>query len=416
MAIAKDPLKIDNMTKVDFTSAGKNMETAKSGMGSSSLLDKVVSASNGVVGFANSMLDKASSLINSIQDSALGLFNSVVCTKLPSMNLRLPKLKANIGKGISGINGLNGLNIKKGGPACSLEKFKAPFDSLMKVADFIKKNPGILSGDFETRMNTLLKSDLLNKMNIFGLGGLVPTCLLNKAVGSINGNDNFMSGSLASKERLKKLMYQSECGAMIANVPFVSKILSQGSGNAIIDILLNGDPTKASTYINMAMQAVGMRDNVLGELVHSILFAYDYNMYKKIQLTTGIYANLTEKDKSLMGGNNISNVLEGLDKDVKENNIGFRDPVKELENINKVLDLLGKGWNKDENGNINYSPAEKSDVYKDLAQQSLIKNVAKTLDLDGNYTTTLTPAHRVAIPLVFTTREEGKVESALKRG
>ena len=414
MAIAKDPLKIDNLTKVDFTSAGKNLETAKGGMGSSSLLDSVVSSSKGVVGFGNSLFDKASNLINSIQDSALGLFNSVVCDKIGNMTARLSKYKSSANQGISGINGLNGLNLKKGAPACGLEKLKQPFDSLLKVADFIKKNPGILSGDFETRLNTLIKSDLLNKMNLFGLGGLVPTCLLNKAIGSINGNDNFMGGSLTSKERLKQLMYQSECGAMIANVPFVSKLLSQGSGNAILDILLNGDPFKASTYINMAMATVGMRDSALGELVHSILFAYDYNMYKKIQLTTGIYANLTDADKALMGGNNILNIFQGLDKDVKDNNIGFKDPSKELEDINKVLDLLGKGWNIDENGNINYSDAEKSDVYKDLSQQTLISKISKTPDLTGNYTTVLTPAHRVAIPMVFTTRAEGQVESALK--
>lgn len=410
MAIAEDPLKINNLTKIDFTSANKNLEISKSGLGSSKLLDKVVNPANGIIGFGNSLLDKASNFINDLQDKALGLFNSVVCDKLPSMNLRMPKFKESADKSISGITGLNGLNIKKGAPACGLEKLKNPFDSLMKIADFFKKNPGILSGDFETRLNALLKSDLLNKMNIFGLGGLVPTCLLNKAIGSINGNDNFMSGSLASKERLKHLLYQSECGAMLANVPFVSKLLSQGSGNAILDILLNGDPTRASTYINMAMQAVGMRQNVLGELVHSILFAYDYNMYKKLQLANSIYSNLTPEDKSIMGGNNVSNIFEGLDKDVKDKNIAFKDPAKELEMIDKVLGLIGGNWNKDENGNFNYSVAEKSDVYKDLSKDYLLKNVVKDLNLTGNYTTTLTSAHRVSIPLVFTTRVTDKID------
>lgn len=384
MAIAANQLKVHQMVQSSKEDFSKKTETAMK-----DATAKAKSAADDVSSKA-SALQKAVSRDEDTNKSKKGIFSNLLCCKLPSLKIRLPKYKLSFNRKLSfKFN----MDLSFSLSICGKEKKVNPLDSVMKLANTIKKNPGLLSPNREDRLNALLKSDILAKMNILGLGATIPTCILDKTIGSMYGSDSGLGPSLRSRNALKTLLYQDPCTAMLANQPLVSKWLSNSTAAAFISTLISSDKEKAFSFVDLALGVLGQRESALGSLASALAYSYDYNTRNKLQLVNQVIGTgkLTGKDYIYMKVNS-NQVLKDLDGEKEESDPKTRDPEGDF---NKYLDIFNKldpTWNE----NNNYHSTTGNKTMTELSN-SILLNRYNEINLTGNYTTVLKPEDHIAI-------------------
>ena len=382
MAIAENQLKVHQMvesSKDDFNNVSDDSrkETAKEEKTETkkktSLFDK---------------LNKPHVIDMNIGKANGGIFSNILCCKLPSLNLRLPKYKLNFNRKLK-----FNFSLKFKLSICGKEKKINPFDTAMNVANIIKKNPGLLSGDSKTRLQALLRSDILAKMNILGLGATVPTCILGKTIGSLYGSDTGLGPSLRSRNSLRTLLYQDPCTAMFANQPLVNKWLSNSSAAALISTIISADKNKAYSFVDLALGITGQRESALGSLIGALAYSYDYNTRNKLDVINRVVnsGKLTGRDFIYLKAN-IPNVLKDLDGEKEEKDVKSADPDFDFNKYLNLFNKLDPSWNS---GN-NFHATAGNKTFTELSNSKL-KNKHGVIDLTGNYTTTLEPEHHIAI-------------------
>lgn len=319
--------------------------------------------------------------------SLMASFNDFICNKVPSMLNRLKNFKLKFDRKLN-------LNLDKTFTmtVCGKEKKLNLMDAVMKASEIIRKNPGLLSGDKDAMLNALLKSDILAKMNILGLGATIPTCILRKTVGSLYGqSDTGLGPSLRSRNALKELMYSDPCSAMFANNPLISSWLSNNAAAQIISTLMSNNPDKAFSLVDSALGIFGQRDSVLGGLMSSLAYAYDYNTRNKVDVLDRIWPKLTGQDIVQLRTDS-STILKKLDEEKEKNNIVSKKPSEDFNKYTNVISKLDPTWNY----NNNYSGTKGNNTLSELSNQ-VLKDTVDPIDLSGVYKTVLKPQHYIAI-------------------
>lgn len=326
------------------------------------------------------------------------VFSNLLCCKLPSLKIRLPKFKFSFSMRKLKFNFKTNLNFSLS--ICGKEKKINPVNSILNAANFIKKNPGILSPNKADRLNALLKSDLLGKMNILGLGTTIPTCILGKTVGSLYGSDTGLGPSLRSRNGLKELLYQDACGAMFANQPLVNKWLSNSAAAQFLGTLLSADKEKAFSYVDLALGVLGQRESVLGSLASALAYAYDYNTRNKIHLINQVIGTgKIRGEEYLYMKTDASQILKNLDAEKEESEVKTTTPVEDFKTYISVMDKLDPSWNKNPNDTINtpnYWQVGCNTTMAELSKSTLLSKIDEP-NLTGDYTTVLSAEHHIAI-------------------
>lgn len=388
MAIAPNQLKTQQLAASAKENLNDKTDAAKKEAASSS--PKVASSKTSLKDKFSKALDKINKPhtidINIFKQNG-GFFSNLICCKLPSIKLRLPKYKFSFNRKLNFDLSFN-LSI------CGKEKKINPFDSVMNMANVIRKNPGLLSPNKKDRLNALLRSDILPKMNILGLGSAIPTCVLGKSVGSILGSDNTLGPTLRSRNTLKTLMYQDPCTAALANQPLLSKWLSNSSAASLLSTLISGDKDKAYSYVDIALGVLGQRESVIGSLLGALAYSYDYNTRNKLDLIDRVFnsGKLTGADFINLQGN-ASNILKDLDAEKKEKDLNSKDPSKDLDKYLNILNKLDPTWNS----NNNFHQTNGNQTLAELSKGKLQNIFRASVELTGVYTTKLEPMHHIAI-------------------
>lgn len=387
MAIAQDPLKISQSIEVsqsDFNTISE--DTIKNAAATAKN-----SAFNGTNQVLNNKLEvpKVNQLDTSNSNSSI--FTDVLCCKLPSVLQRMDGYLGSLGNWRD-INFDSEYMLD----VCGNKKKLRPMDVVLGASNFIMNNPGIFTASNEERLSAILKSDFMRKLDLLGLGNSIPMCILWATKSNVYRSSGYSGPSLRSRNKLRELMQQNSCTALISNQPLVSSWLSNSMAANMISVLLAGDEATAYDYINVALGISGQRESALGGLALSFGNAYDYNTKKKFEVlnTYTSSGKLNSRDYIYLQYDS-NKILESLDAENKEN--PSTNPSKDLDNITNGLDVLDPNWNKDTEGNLNYGNAGNNTTLGELSTSKLQSITIKSLNLTGKYTTTLTPAHHIAI-------------------
>lgn len=216
-------------------------------------------------------------------NSSAGIFNDIVCCKVPNFGSRLGTLNFDLGLGrFLNFDRAMYLNI------CGNQKKLNLRDALSGMANFIQKNPGILSFDKDIMLATLMRSDFMNKADLFGIKRLIRDCLLRRltnAQAGLFGSDGSFGPSLKSRNYLRKKMAQDPCLSAIGQIPFVSNFLTHNNLGLLISSLAsmldpNEDKDSMFAILDSVFNILGMRDTVIAGLGKSLGYAVDYNYFR----------------------------------------------------------------------------------------------------------------------------------------
>ena len=410
MAITKDPLSVSTMVDTKASDFSSMKDTLKK-----QAADLKNNVSNSISGLKSSVLDKVKAVQTGIDKLGSSTFTDIMCCKLPAKTLRADIYTASLDRGLN-----RNLDVD----ICSLSKIKNPLDAALQLTNVINQYPGLLQGNMSDRLNYLIKSDLTTKMNIFGLGGLVPTCIFGNTVNTLAGTSGPIGANIHDKNELRALMQQNPCAAALANQPLISGWLSNSVSanliNTMIDSKQNG--FNLYRYLDSGLLNYGQRSSVLGGLIASIAYATSPNT--KIKLDGIHYAvkngNLTSEEYNILKypaydlmqkldkeKENNSNKIDGtsaggivpnpsdLNSSNGSSNPTINKPTKQEEftKLTQVLDVLDPTWK------IWDVAGTKTGC--ELSNGTLRSKEVRNISLTANVTTKLTLEHKIAITCKF---------------
>ena len=413
--------KVDYLTKIDLTDF-------------TSLFDQLSSFGFSLLGMLsdlagfniNNILGLASGI--SIKDrdysyESMSQFDNPFCSQYPSLSVRLPTYNVSL---------FRDLDYNYNMTICNRTKISNPVDFIMKASSFVLNNPGIFSSDSNTRLRALLSSDLVQKMNIAGLGTVVPNCILEKTGGFLStvGSSYGSGGSMSIRQALDNLLSKDKCAQLVASQVGVYDALSSVNNSHFLNMMINGDLTRAQTYFAAVLginlvgsagnssayvsstynqaysskftkqasidEAKAQRTSLILGYSRSFTEEYAYNdTYNKLYLFKSVNDEgyVTKDDKPYFAVA-ATDVLNSLANDETEN--------KDLDVIEEALDFISPDWNKDEEGNVNLYKTTGNEVMAELANNKLIISEPE-IDLDGVYETVLENEHHIAIINSFAT-------------
>lgn len=389
MAITKDPFKISEMVKspkANFSRLTEDLQKKAADIAKGSVFNNSKGDSN------STFLNKVKSKFTDFKKQGMGIFEDILCCKAPAKVLMTDIYTESLDRRLSNEESLD---------ACELSKIRNPMDAALKATKLFAEYPGLLSGDASTRLNTLIRSDLLEKMNILGLGNIVPTCIFGNTFKSLSGSSQYLGTSLKDKNELRNLLAQNACTAAISNTPLVSGWLSKSVAanliNTVIDSVQNGP--NFTRILESFLHVTDQRSSVLGGLLLSISNAYDYNTRTKLNGIAYVYnfGNLNTEEKTMLKYD-AKNILDSLDRE-KENkdNLDNTNPREELKEIYQTIEILDPNWK--------IWDAKGNSTLCELSQQVLRSRDMKTITLDATATTTLTTEHKIVMACRFTHKD-----------
>lgn len=316
-----------------------------------------------------------------------GFFNNKFLCGDKSLNLRLPSLKVDFDRLLNWDLSVN---------ICGKQKKIQPYAAVMGASNIIRNNPGLLSGDKDAALDALLKSNLLEKMVPLGLGRTIGPCLLRRSSGSLYGSDAGLGPTLKSKNALREQLYGDQCGAAIANVPFVSNWLDNSTSAMLLSTIIGTANGQAGAYdwVMAGLSITGNRGSALGSLLGSLAYAYDYNVRDKMRVTHQVFNSGKVTSGDYMYFQTSSDlILDKLDEELEKNNPNTNTPAQDFDIIIDVINKADATWNQDDN----YYKTNGNKSLTDLANSKLLNKKAKKVELTGNYTTVLEPEHHISI-------------------
>lgn len=372
MAIAEDRLTTKSLVKLDKIDYASYVDSldVKSLSEMSSLSTDFLGDIDGYVNnlFNNPILNGVHNLIN----EAIGIFENVICCNYPSLSVRMPSYKSSLNRN---------LNMSWNYNICNKSKSVSPIDTVLSAVSFVQSNPYILTGDKDAILRAVLTSDLVQKMNILGLGTVIPDCILDKTGASLsNYYSNRGSGaSLSTRRKLANLINKDKCAKLVASQVGLFSALETYNNSHLINMILEGDPTKGSTYFHALLGLDQYRANNLMGYSQSFTYTYSYQQtYTKLEVFSRAKSAglITNKDKAYMSGK-ASDVLDALSQDESKD--------KKLDVVLDTLDMIDPTWNKDNEGNTNYSAIKNNETMYELAKQKLQSVSDASISIDISY-------------------------------
>ena len=405
--------KEDYLTKIDMTEF-------------TSLYDQMSSYGSSLSGSLSDLTNfDINSLLNnytgvSIKDrdisyESMSQFDNPFCSQYPSLNVRMPTYNNSL---------FRDLDLTFNMTVCGKTKTVNPVDYIMKASSFVMNNPGIFSSDSNTRLRALLSSDLVRKLNIAGLGTVIPDCILEKTGGFLStiGSSYGSGGSMSIRQALDDLLSKDKCARLVASQVGLYDTLSSINNIHFLNMMINGDLTRAETYFAGVLgigyvtsysssayssgysttyskqaaidEAKAQRTSLILGYSRSFTEEYAYNdTYNKLVMFNSVYDNgFVQRDDKVYFTTSATDILDSLANDETDN--------KDLDAIEKALDYLSPEWNKDEEGNTNLYKTNGNEVMAVLANNKLIE-AEPAIDLDGVYETILDNEHHIAIINTF---------------
>lgn len=397
MAITVDPLSVGSMVDV------------KSGFGGfNNLMDSINSAQNAVQGAIesakSSVLDKINSVDISLNNLLGSTFTDVVCCKMPGKILMTDVYTKSLDRGFNlgdfSSSGNSGFSM------CELAKLKNPFDAAIRLGQMFRSYPGLLQGSMEDRLKYLIKSDLLAKMDILGLGSLLPTCIFGNTINTLAGTSGAIGVNMHDKNELRELMMQNPCANMLANTPLISGWLSKSVSANLINTLIDSKKNGFSLYrsLDSLLLITGQRSSALGGLIASIAYAKDKNVSVKMNALHHVIdnGNLTMSEYNMLKYNS-KDLLSKLDEEKSQNE---KDATKTSEKIAALIKpgmpIPKPGWLADSVRDIPNNPNPETFVISnpDGSEVTGIPSnipAGSTIIINGITITKYNPAYRYNI-------------------
>lgn len=422
MAISEDRLKIAEVTKSTVSNfqsrVDKPFESLESLQNAANAINSNIEGT--INGFMSGFESKATSFLDkfipknlSLNTNQLGFFENILCGKLPSLDLRLPKFKMDMFKDI---------NFSFDVTICGKSKQVNPIDAALSIVDKLRNSGNLFAG--RAGLNQLIESALRNKLSDLGIMGL-PDCILDSSRWGSRSYGDPLGGSLYNKMLVNDMLGVNGCAGDILrslglnegiNKVVMSNIFSKLSGadatmayNALLK-LMGSDPLGAS---------YGM-SSVLGSANNPYVWnqmGMAYNGYSN-QNDVDFLKILNFDQSSLLGVNpNISNnELVNLRTDssnmfsnLSNSNINYNDPASGLKQVIMTANLVDPNWNKDNEGNISLYKTRNNSTLANLSNSYLQSNIgSKYKDpLTGVYTTNLDAIQQISVVNSF--KEEPRV-------
>lgn len=359
MAIGDDRVGVSSLTEsytIDFTSANDTIRNATKSV--SDLVNDGVNILNGVSDKAKDVLVKPIVKEMNVDTSSLGMFGSILCGKIPSLNIRWPSFDFEFDLGFDGFD----IEI------CGKTKNINPIDTALTIVDSLK-NPKKFIGELKSdALNKLLDSEIGRQIGGFGLNRL-PDCLLDRSKWDlINGDFAGPGYSLESRIDLFDRLNLNDCFSAIASQLGAPRLIKESVLTNILDSLTGNDEKMASNFFVSSYKS--NRSSTLSSVRGSFL-----------KNSTGNYIPKLDFIASTIGDGDISNVpniissssssptysygstIKPTDvsylrldaamamntlKNMKDEEVKLVDPNKTILAIN----TLDPKWNRDSDGNL----------------------------------------------------------------
>lgn len=389
MAIGDDRVGVSSLTEsytIDFTSANDTIRNATKSV--SDLVNGGVNILNGVSGKVKDVLSKPIIKEMNVDTSNLGMFESILCGKIPSLNIRWPSFDFEFDLGFDGFD----IEI------CGKTKNINPIDTALTIVDSLS-NPKKFIGELKSdALNKLLDSEIGRQIGEFGLNRL-PDCLLDRSKWDlINGDFAGTGYSLESRIDLFDRLNLNDCFSAIASQLGAPRLIKESALTNILDSLTGNDEKMASNFFVSSYKSD--RSSTLSSVRGSFL-----------KNSTGNYIPKLDFIASTIGDGDISNVpniisssssspthsygstIKPTDvsylrldaamamntlKNMKDEEVKLVDPNKTILAIN----TLDPKWNRDSDGNLTSYKLSNNKVMG-AASEKMVLSKKPNVALDG---------------------------------
>lgn len=385
MAIAENMLKVEEIVEANVSSSFNTVSDA---------ISKAKAAASTVASYANavsSVINTVKNLnVSSLTSLATSVFDSAVCicnNNSGSYSSRVSSGQSNLSMSLVGY-----------ASTCTCSSSAMIYDAIMSVATTVETIKGILSSDLETVLKNLIKSELQGILQELGLGKSVPSSLINTSVGTLYGEDKIIGPTLSGRKTLDDMLYQNNGASSLIDTTGTSSWLTTSAVSSMLCDVVSVDTTQAYELIEKALSVAGLRDTTLRSLFTSLTHTEHYATRNKISVAYDVITSgkLFADDKMSMKVN-AGAVLNALDVEKSETNPTTVDPSSDFEKILTVLNTADGGWSEN---NTNFYKASENKTLTELATYKL-KEYRETINLTGEYTTSLNPEHHIAIINTF---------------
>lgn len=395
MAIGDDRVGVSGLTEsktIDFTSVSDSLNSVTKSV--SDLTNGGVNILNGVSEKAKNILSKPIVKEMNVDTSSLGMFESILCGKIPSLNIRWPSFDFEFD------TGFNGFDIE----ICGKTKNINPIDTALTIVDGLS-NPKKFVGELKNEaINGLLDSELGKQLSGFGLTG-IPDCLSDRSKWDlINGDFAGIGSSIEERIDLYDRLNLDGCSENIASQLGVPRLIKESAITNILDSLTGNDDKLASSYFNSSYSYYG--STTLSSARGSFLKNSTGNYLPKLSFVSKTIGNGdTSSVPSIISGNARTLTYSYNDnirtEDLASIRLDTKMAMKSLSNMKDeeielidpnetilAINTLDPKWNRDSDDNLTSYKLSNNKVMS-VASEKMVLSKKPTIELNGEARTNL---------------------------
>lgn len=450
MAISEDRLKVAEITKATTSNFNETIDKPFE-----EFENTFNSVSQSVEGTINDSLTgfekKVSGILEdvtpknlSFNTKSLGVFENLLCGKLPSLNLRLPSFKTDI---------FPDLNFGFNMTICGKSKQVNPMDAALSVVDAIKNPSNVVSELKSDVFDKLVSDNLKDSLRGLGISGL-PDCIMDTSRWDAAANNDIFGFSLSDKMDINNLVNKFDgCAGNVARQSINSSSISRVTNTSILSKLSGTSKYVASN----GMSAMIAKNSYSAASGTSHMLGSDNNQYidNQVYMVSNNYTTdddidfkaILQNDEfdhsgvrpsvpfsfrtaSLEENENVTKIIglkDGVTADevialrtdstnmfnsIGQIELNYDDPKEKLKEIIMTANVIDPYWNRDQQGNLSLYKTGNNNNMKKLADQYITSNENKieiSNALTGTVTTDLNAAHHISIINSFDNSQSFKV-------
>ena len=389
MAIGDDRVGVKGITDshtLDFTGANDSIK---------SLTKSVSDYANGGVNILNGVTNKTKNVLSkpkvkemNVDTSNLGMFESILCGKIPSLNIRWPSF------GFEFNTGFDRFDIE----ICGKTKNINPVDTALTIVDGLT-SPKRFAGELKnSTINGLLDTEIGNQLRNFGLN-VIPECLMDRTRWDmINGDFAGIGTPIEERIDLYKRMNLEGCLKDIAKQSGVPRIVRESVITNILDSLTGYTDNGANAYFNNAYGNHG--STTLSSARSSFLKNSTGNYLPKLTFFSNTIGNgNTASVPNIISSTSSSPVYSYNDNIKKEDLASIRlDTKMAMNSLNNMSDdevqlidpnktilainTFDPNWNRDSDGNLTSYKLSNNKAMS-VASERMVLSKKPTIELNG---------------------------------
>lgn len=389
MAIGDDRVGVEGLTEsytVDFTSATDTLKNTSKSV--SDYVNGGVNVLNGVTNKTKDILSKPTVKEMNVDTSKLGMFESILCGKIPSLNIRWPSFDFEFDLGFDGFD----IEI------CGKTKNINPVDTALTIVNGLS-NPKKFVGELKNNtLNQLLDTEIGRQLSNFGING-IPECLMDRTKWDlINGDFAGIGSSIEERVDLHDRLNLEGCLKDIANKAGVPRIVRESALTNIFDSLTGYSDNGANAYFNNAYGNHGA--SALNATRNSFLKNSTGNYLPKIAFFSDTVGNGDVSNVSNIISSSSSSPTHTYNSTIKPTDVSYlrlesamvmsslskmKDEEVKLVDPNKTLlaiNTLDPKWNRDSDGNLTSYKLSNNKVMG-TASEKMVLSKKPNVELNG---------------------------------